>query len=92
MYTSDFCIFNGYMNGVCDWIMSDEKRLALLTEQPNPNCVKLLIVSLCVVALVCGAVLRWTLQTMFHGVNTSMLTIAMLTVSKRYGSSATNEP
>ena len=29
MFNSDFCIFNGYMNRVCDWIMSDEKRVTL---------------------------------------------------------------
>lgn len=69
VYTTDFCIFNGFMNWVCDWIMSDEQRVTLFIDLVDlyPVCIKILIVSLGAAALLGGAALKWTLQMLFNG-------------------------
>jgi len=36
-FNTDFCIMNGYMNWVCDWVAGDEKRMAALVDTLDGN-------------------------------------------------------
>lgn len=95
MYTTDFCIFNGYMNDVCDWIMSDERRVEQFIETIDlyPGYVVLLVVNLIVAGLMFISSLRWVWHSMCYiiGIPTSVLPVLMASVLAihHYGRSAT---
>jgi hypothetical protein len=66
-YDSDFCILSGYMNFICDWVVSDKKRVIANVEwiDMNPNVMYILVTMMVGCALGLWLVIDFTLHVMW---------------------------
>ena len=67
-FNTDFCILNGYMNWLCDWIVGDEKRLDSFVESLDGSIWKLvtMIVGLMTTSLSIYLSLKFIYEAMWQ--------------------------